>query len=196
MRMINSSGESLLGRLFNIVLPMILQFQSGCGNKLWGVFFWFYCFNHGLLTHSLQLMAPINICSYAVLIIYSGSKDSSQLLNNLIKTRAVQCWYLMNFVSHSLAKQEQCVGEFQNSNTHKFTWFGNLPTPRSYWLVLITQRNNTNKGGGENSSQLNSTHSSSLCCSHFSAVLSVFFSHSLTQLFTELISIQDGSEGA
>ncbi|KAI9390028.1 hypothetical protein POPTR_008G128301v4 [Populus trichocarpa] len=36
MRMINSSGESLLGRLFNIVLPMILQFQSGCGNKLWG----------------------------------------------------------------------------------------------------------------------------------------------------------------
>jgi phosphoribosylaminoimidazolecarboxamide formyltransferase/IMP cyclohydrolase len=50
-------------------------------------------------------MAPINICSYAVLIIYSGSKDSSQLLNNLIKTRAVQCWYLMNFVSHSLAKQ-------------------------------------------------------------------------------------------
>jgi hypothetical protein len=34
-------------------------------------------------------MAPINICSYAVLIIYSGSKDSSQLLNNLIKTRAV-----------------------------------------------------------------------------------------------------------
>ena len=56
----------------------------------------------------------------------------------------------------------QLVGKFQNSNTHKFTWFGNLPTPESYWLVLITQRNNTNKGGGENSSQLNSTHSSSL----------------------------------
>ncbi|KAI5559569.1 hypothetical protein BDE02_17G120400 [Populus trichocarpa] len=90
----------------------------------------------------------------------------------------------------------QVLGYFQNSNTHKFTWFGNLPTPRSYCLVLITQRNNTNKGGGENSSRLNSTHTSSLCCSHFSSVLSVFFLHSHTQLFTELICIQDGSKGA
>jgi hypothetical protein len=40
---------------------------------------------------------------------------------------------------------EQHVRIFQKSNTHKFTWFGNLPTPRSYWFVLINQRNNTNK---------------------------------------------------
>jgi hypothetical protein len=37
--MTNSSEESLLGRLFSIVLPMILQFQNGYGNKLWEVLF-------------------------------------------------------------------------------------------------------------------------------------------------------------
>jgi len=36
------------------------------------------------------------------------------------------------------------VGSFKQSNTHKFTWFGNLPTPRSYWFVLIKLGNNTN----------------------------------------------------
>ena len=36
------------------------------------------------------------------------------------------------------------VGYFQNSNTHKFTWFGNLSTPRSYWFILINLTNNTN----------------------------------------------------
>jgi len=82
------------------------------------------------------------------------------------------------WIKHPLFQEQALipvVGSFTQSNTYQFTWFGNLPTPRSYWLVLITQRNNTNKGGGENSSQLNSTHSSSLCCSHFSSVLSMFF---------------------
>ena len=37
------------------------------------------------------------------------------------------------------------VGYFQNSITHKFTWFGNLPTSLSYWFVLIKLTNNINK---------------------------------------------------
>jgi len=85
------------------------------------------------------------------------------------------CFLSRSFLLFSLLLLSRSVGKFQHSNTHQFTWFGNLPTPRSYCLVLITQRNNTNKGGGENSSRLNSTHTSSLCCSHFSSVLSVFF---------------------
>jgi hypothetical protein len=40
--------------------------------------------------------------------------------------------------------EETNVRIFQKLNTHKFTWFGNLPTPRSYWFVLILLRNNTN----------------------------------------------------
>ena len=52
------------------------------------------------------------------------------------------------------------VGSFNQSNIHRFTWFDNLPTPRSYWFVLITQRNNTNKE--EEKTLLNSTlHNSS-----------------------------------
>jgi hypothetical protein len=47
------------------------------------------------------------------------------------------------------------VGTFKQSNTHKFTWFGNLPTPRSYWFVLMKLTNNTNKRRRKNSTQLN-----------------------------------------
>ena len=47
------------------------------------------------------------------------------------------------------------VGSFKQSNTHKFTWFGNLPTPRSYWFVLMKLTNNTNKRRRKNSTQLN-----------------------------------------
>jgi hypothetical protein len=50
----------------------------------------------------------------------------------------------------------------------QFTWFGNLPTPRSYWFVLIKLRNNTNnktRRRRKNSSLLNSTLSSSLSLS-------------------------------
>jgi hypothetical protein len=71
------------------------------------------------------------------------------------------------------------LGYFQNSNTHQFTWFGNLPTPRSYWFVLIKLRNNTNnktrrrrKSSLLNSSSLSLTFfslcfHSSLCSSRF-----------------------------
>ena len=59
---------------------------------------------------------------------------------------------------------------FKQSNTHKFTWFGNLPTPRSYWFVLIKLSNNTNnKTRRRKTSLLNSTlsvFSSSLRSSH------------------------------
>jgi len=79
---------------------------------------------------------------------------------------------------------ELSVGVFQKSNAHKFTWFGNLPTPRSYWFVLITQRNNTNKE--EEKTFLNSTlHTQALNCSL--SFLSVFslFSATISQLFNE-----------
>jgi len=51
------------------------------------------------------------------------------------------------WIKHPLFQEQALipvVGKFQNSNTHEFTWFGNLPTPRSYWFVLIKLRNNTN----------------------------------------------------
>jgi hypothetical protein len=63
----------------------------------------------------------------------------------------------------------QLLGNFQNSNTHKFTWFGNLPTPRSYWFVLMKITNNTNKRGGD---QTLSTQLYSLKLSLFFSVLS------------------------
>jgi hypothetical protein len=80
------------------------------------------------------------------------------------------------------------VGLFPELNHTQFTWFGNLPTPRSYWFVLMKLTNNTNKGGGDKtlSTQLYSLKLSlffsvlsSLCVSH--AALSVFFIH--TQLY-------------
>jgi hypothetical protein len=45
--------------------------------------------------------------------------------------------------------------KFRTQTHIRFTWFGNLPTPRSYWLVLINQGNNTNKE--EEKTLLNST---------------------------------------
>ena len=62
----------------------------------------------------------------------------------------------------------------------KFTWFGNLPTPRSYWFVLIKLRNNTNNNTRRRrkSSLLNSTLSSSLSV-FLSISSSPYSSHSL-----------------
>ena len=79
---------------------------------------------------------------------------------------------------------EQHVRIFQKSNTHKFTWFGNLPTPRSYWFVLIKLWNNTNKR--RRKTQLNSTLSSSLFSS-FSLCFRTLFTCSTSQLFICLI---------
>jgi len=63
------------------------------------------------------------------------------------------------------------VGIFPELKHTQFTWFGNLPTPRSYWFVLMKLTNNTTK---EEENLLNSTlHSSSLYSSLFSR-LSVF----------------------
>ena len=45
--------------------------------------------------------------------------------------------------------------KFRTQTHIRFTWFDNLPTPRSYWLVLINQGNNTNKE--EEKTLLNST---------------------------------------
>jgi hypothetical protein len=62
------------------------------------------------------------------------------------------------WIKHPLFQEQALIPVvriFQKSNTHKFTWFGNLPTPRSYWFVLINQRNNTNKE--EEKTLLNST---------------------------------------
>ena len=47
------------------------------------------------------------------------------------------------------------VMKIQNSNTHQIYMVRQLPTPRSYWLVLINQGNNTNKE--EEKTLLNST---------------------------------------
>jgi len=88
------------------------------------------------------------------------------------------------WIKHPLFQEQALipvVGKFQNSNTHEFTWFGNLPTPRSYWFVLIKLRNNTNNKTRRRrkSSLLNS---SSL--SH--VFFSLCFLHTPTlQLFTE-----------
>jgi len=73
---------------------------------------------------------------------------------------------------------DRFVGQFQNSNTHKFTWFGNLPTPRSYWFVLIKLRNNTNNKTRRRrkSSLLNSSSLSHVFLSVFS-LFSAFFTH-------------------
>ena len=62
------------------------------------------------------------------------------------------------WIKHPLFQEQALipvVRRFKQSNTHKFTWFDNLLTPRSYWFVLITQRNNTNKE--EEKTLLNST---------------------------------------
>jgi hypothetical protein len=47
-------------------------------------------------------------------------------------------------IATTMEREGKIVRKFQKSNTHKFTWFGNLPTPQSYWFVLIKLRNNTN----------------------------------------------------
>jgi hypothetical protein len=90
------------------------------------------------------------------------------------------------FDAISSLKDAACVGTFKQSNTHKFMWFGNLPTPRSYWCVLIKLSNNTNNKTRRKTSLLNSTLSSSLSL----CFLLLCILHTLTlQLFTEHIYI-------
>jgi hypothetical protein len=65
--------------------------------------------------------------------------------------------------------EQQIVGKFQKSNTHKFRGIGNLPTPQSYWFVLINQRNNKTKQIKRKklfSTQLYSLKLSIFFCSH------------------------------
>jgi len=89
------------------------------------------------------------------------------------------------YAIHSLPLVASCdehvkwlLGYFRNSNTHKFTWFGNLPTPRSYWFVLIKLRNNTNNKTRRRreTSLLNSSSLSHVFLSVFS-LFTAFFTH-------------------
>ena len=79
------------------------------------------------------------------------------------------------------------VGTFPELKHAQFTWFGNLPTPRSYWFVLIKVTNNTNNKTRRrrNSSLLNSTLPSSL-----SVFLSMFLLVFLSQLQLSLLLLQ------
>jgi hypothetical protein len=80
---------------------------------------------------------------------------------------------------------EYTVGLFPELKHTQFTWFGNLPTPRSYWFVLMKLTNNTNK---EEENLLNSTlHSSSLYSSLFS-LLSVFSLSATRRFFFSVFS--------
>ena len=88
-----------------------------------------------------------------------------------LKTRFENFDFLV-WIKHPLFQEQALipvVGCFQWSNTHKFTWFGNLPTPRSYCFVLIKLKNYTNKGGGHKT----------LSTQLYSLKLSLFFSETL-----------------
>ena len=75
-------------------------------------------------------------------------------------------------------REERSVEIFPELNHTQFTWFGNLPTPRSYWFVLMKLTNNTNKGGGDKtlSTQLYSLKLSLLSVFSLSATRRFFFS--------------------
>jgi hypothetical protein len=75
-------------------------------------------------------------------------------------------------------KSVEAVGIFPELKHTQFTWFGNLPTPRSYWFVLMKLTNNTNKGGGDKtlSTQLYSLKLSLLSVFSLSATRRFFFS--------------------
>jgi len=81
------------------------------------------------------------------------------------------------------------VGTFKQSNTHKFTWFDNLPTPHSYWFVLIKLGNNTNNKTRRRRQipLLNSTLPSSLSLC-FSLVLQFFVSLSAPLFIIKTLS--------
>ena len=98
-------------------------------------------------------------------------------------------FYFWVWIKHPLCQEQALipvVGFIPEFKHTQFTWFGNLPTPRSYWFILIKLRNNTNKGGGDKtlSTQLYSLKLSlffyvlsSLCVSLAAATL--FFSSQL-----------------
>jgi hypothetical protein len=99
------------------------------------------------------------------------------------KTR-FENFYFWVWIKHPLFQEQALipvVGQFQNSNTHKFTWFGNLPTPRSYWFVLIKLRNNTNnKTRRRRKNLLYSTQALSLTFFSLCFHSSLCFSHTST----------------
>jgi hypothetical protein len=92
------------------------------------------------------------------------------------------------WIKHPLFQEQALipvVGLFPELKHTQFTWFSNLPTPRSYWFVLMKLTNNTNK---EEENLLNSTlHSSSLYSSLFS-LLSVFSLSATRRFFFSVIS--------
>jgi len=88
------------------------------------------------------------------------------------------------WIKHPLFQEQALIpviGLFQKSNTHKFTWFSNLPTPQSYWFVLINQRNNTNKE--EEKTLLNSTLLTQALSTVLSSLLFSLCFHLHPQLF-------------
>ncbi|XP_052305884.1 disease resistance protein Roq1-like isoform X1 [Populus trichocarpa] len=98
------------------------------------------------------------------------------------RSRVWQCEDAWNVLSKQMGTEvveglalDASVGKNPELKHTQFTWFGNLPTPRSYWFVLMKLTNNTNKGGGDKtlSTQLYSLKLSlffsvlsSLCVSH------------------------------
>ena len=96
------------------------------------------------------------------------TKTGGLLLFSLLK---LKCRTLTCAPTNIAVLQVTSVGMFPELKHTQFMWFGNLPTPRSYWFVLMKLTNNTTK---EEENLLNSTlHSSSLYSSLFS-LLSVF----------------------
>jgi hypothetical protein len=92
---------------------------------------------------------------------------------------------LISGIEWKFSNNVPSVGLFPELKHTQFTWFGNLPTPRSYWFVLMKFTNNTNK---EEENLLNSTlHSSSLYSSLFS-LLSVFSLSATRRFFFSVFS--------
>jgi hypothetical protein len=76
----------------------------------------------------------------------------------------------------------QLLWKFRTQTDIRFMWFGNLPTPRSYWLVLINQGNNTDKE--EEKTLLNSTlHTQALstALSRYPSLCSLYVLHTHTR---------------
>jgi hypothetical protein len=89
------------------------------------------------------------------------------------------------------------VMKIQNSNTHQIYMVRQLTYSTELLACINQSRKQYTQRGGENSSQLNSTHSSSLYSS-LSLSLTLFslcFAHTHPQLFTEHICIQMGVKG-
>jgi len=85
------------------------------------------------------------------------------------------------------------VMKIQNSNTHQIYMVWQLTYSTELLACINQSRKQYKQRGGENSSQLNSTHSSSLSLSL--TLFSLCFAHTHPQLFTEHICIQMGVKG-